>query len=108
MGIRVFVASSSASVLIKKRQQEILDFLEVHKIDFAEVDITMVEGQRIWMYKNIPKEKQPSQGNPLPPQIFNGNQYCGDYDDFFEAKESNTVFSFLGVKPGLVSKEVEP
>lgn len=37
----------------------------------------MSEEQRQWMYKNIPPEKKPSQGNPLPPQIFNGDRYCG-------------------------------
>ncbi|XP_059125043.1 SH3 domain-binding glutamic acid-rich-like protein 2 [Peromyscus eremicus] len=99
MVVRVFVASSSGFVAIKKKQQDVVRFLEANKIEFEEVDITMSEEQRQWMYKNIPPEKKPSQGNPLPPQIFNGDRYCGDYDSFFEAKESNTVFSFLGLKP---------
>ncbi|XP_039384455.1 SH3 domain-binding glutamic acid-rich-like protein 2 isoform X2 [Mauremys reevesii] len=93
---------------IKKRQQDVVRFLEANRIDFEEVDITMSEEKRQWMYKNIPEERQPAQGNPLPPQIFNDDQYCGDYDCFFEAKESNTVFSFLGLKPSLASKESEP
>lgn len=37
----------------------------------------MLEDQRFWMYKNIPEEKRPEKGNPLPPQIFNGTVYCG-------------------------------
>ncbi|KAG3289829.1 SH3 domain binding glutamate rich protein like 2 [Ictidomys tridecemlineatus] len=89
---------------IKKKQQDVVRFLEANKIEFEEVDITMSEEQRQWMYKNIPPEKKPAQGNPLPPQIFNGDRYCGDYDSFFESKESNTVFSFLGLKPRLASK----
>ncbi|XP_032265290.1 SH3 domain-binding glutamic acid-rich-like protein 2 isoform X1 [Phoca vitulina] len=89
---------------IKKKQQDVVRFLEANKIEFEEVDITMSEEQRQWMYKNIPPEKKPAQGNPLPPQIFNGDRYCGDYDSFFEAKESNTVYSFLGLKPRLASK----
>lgn len=52
-------------------------FLEANKIEFEEVDITMSEEQRQWMYKNVPPEKKPAQGNPLPPQIFNGDLYCG-------------------------------
>nr|CAI9701925.1 unnamed protein product [Rangifer tarandus platyrhynchus] len=104
MVIRVFLASSSGFVAIKKKQQDVVRFLEANKIDFEEVDITMSEEQRQWMYKNIPPEKKPAQGNPLPPQIFNGDQYCGDYDSFFESKESNTVFSFLGLKSQLASK----
>ncbi|OBS68346.1 hypothetical protein A6R68_03112 [Neotoma lepida] len=62
---------------IKKKQQDVVRFLEANKIEFEEVDITMSEEQRQWMYKNIPPEKKPSQGNPLPPQIFNGDRYCG-------------------------------
>ncbi|XP_027459852.1 SH3 domain-binding glutamic acid-rich-like protein 2 [Zalophus californianus] len=104
MVIRVFIASSSGFVAIKKKQQDVVRFLEANKIEFEEVDITMSEEQRQWMYKNIPPEKKPAQGNPLPPQIFNGDRYCGDYDSFFEAKESNTVYSFLGLKPRLASK----
>ncbi|KAK7817121.1 hypothetical protein U0070_001833 [Myodes glareolus] len=62
---------------IKKKQQDVVRFLEANKIEFEEVDITMSEEQRQWMYKNIPPEKKPAQGNPLPPQIFNGDRYCG-------------------------------
>ncbi|XP_036405664.1 SH3 domain-binding glutamic acid-rich-like protein 2 isoform X2 [Megalops cyprinoides] len=83
--------------MIKKRQQAIVGFLEANRIVFEEVDITMLEDQRLWMYRNIPEGKRPEKGNPLPPQIFNGEQYCGDYEDFFQAKENNTVFSFLGL-----------
>ncbi|XP_068039096.1 SH3 domain-binding glutamic acid-rich-like protein 2 [Anomalospiza imberbis] len=104
MVIRVFVASSSGSVAIKKRQQDVVRFLEANRIEFEEVDITMSEEKRQWMYKNIPEDRQPAQGNPLPPQIFSDDRYCGDYDGFFESKESNTVFSFLGLKPTLASK----
>ncbi|XP_074093482.1 SH3 domain-binding glutamic acid-rich-like protein 2 isoform X3 [Macrotis lagotis] len=104
MVIRVFIASSSGFVAIKKKQQDVVRFLEANKIEFEEVDITMSEEQRQWMYKNIPPEKKPAQGNPTPPQIFNGDRYCGDYDSFFESKESNTVFSFLGLKARLPSK----
>ncbi|XP_069743518.1 SH3 domain-binding glutamic acid-rich-like protein 2 isoform X2 [Narcine bancroftii] len=63
---------------IKKRQQDVVGFLESNKIEFEEIDITMLEDQRLWMYHNIPQEKHPTQGNPLPPQIFNNNDYCGE------------------------------
>ncbi|CAM4677679.1 unnamed protein product [Leuciscus chuanchicus] len=104
MVIRVYIASSSGSVAVKKHQQAIVGFLEANRISFEEVDITMLEDQRFWMYRNIPEEKRPEKGNPLPPQIFNGDDYCGDYEDFFQSKETNTVFSFLrlpSVKPSL-------
>ena len=56
------------SLQIKKKQQDVVRFLEANKIEFEEVDITMSEEQRQWMYKNIPPEKKPAQGNPLPPR----------------------------------------
>lgn len=54
-----------------------MGFLEANRINFQEVDITMLEEQRLWMYRNIPEEKRPEKGNPLPPQIFNEDRYCG-------------------------------
>uniref|UniRef100_A0A8D0KYI1 SH3 domain-binding glutamic acid-rich-like protein n=103 Tax=Neoaves TaxID=3078114 RepID=A0A8D0KYI1_STROC len=102
--IKSYLRQSSLHLSIKKRQQDVVRFLEANRIEFEEVDITMSEEKRQWMYKNIPEDRQPAQGNPLPPQIFSDDRYCGDYDGFFESKESNTVFSFLGLKPTLASK----
>ncbi|XP_075718172.1 SH3 domain-binding glutamic acid-rich-like protein 2 [Rhinoderma darwinii] len=99
MVTRVYTTSSTCSTTIKKQQQELVQYLESHNIDFEIVDITMSEEKKQWMYKNIPKEKWPEHGNPLPPQIFNDETYCGDYNDFFEAKEGNTVSLFLRIKP---------
>ncbi|XP_060793008.1 SH3 domain-binding glutamic acid-rich-like protein 2 [Neoarius graeffei] len=107
MVLRVFIASSSGSLAVKKHQQEVVGFLEANRISFEEVDITMREDQRLWMYKNIPEEKRPEKGNPLPPQIFNGTSYCGDYEDFFLSKEANTVFSFLGLNSQPSGKDAE-
>ncbi|XP_054249009.1 SH3 domain-binding glutamic acid-rich-like protein 2 [Indicator indicator] len=100
----VSIASSSGNLGSSKRQQDVVRFLEANRIEFEEVDITMSEEKRQWMYRNIPEDKQPAEGNPLPPQIFSDDRYCGDYDSFFESKESNTVFSFLRLKPTLASK----
>uniref|UniRef100_A0A674PG16 SH3 domain-binding glutamic acid-rich-like protein n=1 Tax=Takifugu rubripes TaxID=31033 RepID=A0A674PG16_TAKRU len=88
---------SSRHLQVKKHQQAVVGFLEANRINFQEVDITMLEEQRLWMYRNIPEEKRPEKGNPLPPQIFNEDRYCGDYEDFFLSKETNTVFAFLGL-----------
>ncbi|XDA75402.1 hypothetical protein R6Z07F_004521 [Ovis aries] len=91
MVICVFISSSSGFISRSR------------KIEAEEVDIPMSEAQRQWMYKNIPPEQKPAQGNPLPPQMFNDDQYCGDYDNSLESKESNTVLSFLGLKSQLAS-----
>uniref|UniRef100_A0A8C7E486 SH3 domain binding glutamate rich protein n=1 Tax=Naja naja TaxID=35670 RepID=A0A8C7E486_NAJNA len=87
--------------LIKKKQQEVVGFLEANKIDFKEMDIACDEDNRKWMRENVPGEKKPQNGIPLPPQIFNEEQYCGDFDSFFYAKEENYIYSFLGLAPPL-------
>ncbi|XP_031429782.1 SH3 domain-binding glutamic acid-rich protein isoform X13 [Clupea harengus] len=99
MVIKVFLASSSGSTAIKKKQQDVLGFLEALKIDFTQLDIACSEDNRMWMRENVPGEKKPANGIPLPPQIFNEESYCGDYETFFDAKEDNDVYTFLGIPP---------
>ncbi|KAM5275635.1 SH3 domain-binding glutamic acid-rich protein-like isoform 2-T7 [Hipposideros larvatus] len=60
------------------------------------------------MRENVPGEKKPQNGIPLPPQIFNEEQYCGDFDSFFSAKEENIIYSFLGLAPPPGSKVTKP
>ncbi|XP_054830889.1 SH3 domain-binding glutamic acid-rich protein isoform X3 [Eublepharis macularius] len=107
MVIKVFVATSSGSTAIKKKQQEVVGFLAANKIDFKELDIACDEDNRKWMRENVPGEKKPQNGIPLPPQIFNEEQYCGDFDSFFCAKEENIIYSFLGLAPPPGSKDTE-
>ncbi|XP_045441209.1 SH3 domain-binding glutamic acid-rich protein [Pipistrellus kuhlii] len=108
MVIKVFVATSSGSIAIRKKQQEVVGFLEANKIDFKELDIAGDEDNRKWMRENVPGEKKPQNGIPLPPQIFNEEQYCGDFDSFFSAKEENIIYSFLGLAPPPGSKVTKP
>ncbi|XP_070399548.1 SH3 domain-binding glutamic acid-rich protein isoform X4 [Nothobranchius furzeri] len=105
MVIKVFLASSSGSTAIKKKQQDVVGFLEALKVDYTELDIACNEDNRLWMRQNVPKDKKPANGIPLPPQIFNEDSYCGDYETFFDAKEDNSVFAFLGLPPPPGSKE---
>ncbi|XP_056905147.1 SH3 domain-binding glutamic acid-rich protein isoform X31 [Takifugu flavidus] len=107
MVIKVFLATSSGSTAIKKKQQDVVGFLEALKVDYTELDIACNEENRMWMRQNVPTEMKPSNGIPLPPQIFNDDSYCGDYDTFFNAKEDNTVFAFLGLPPPPGSKQAQ-
>lgn len=61
-----------------------MGFLEANKIDFKEFDIAGDEDNRKWMRENVPGEKKPQNGIPLPPQIFNEEQYCGVRFSFSE------------------------
>ncbi|XP_066455049.1 SH3 domain-binding glutamic acid-rich protein isoform X1 [Eleutherodactylus coqui] len=97
MVIKVFVATVAGSTAIKKKQQEVVGFLEANRIDFEEKDIACNYDNRQWMRDNVPGEKKPKNGIPLPPQIFNEEQYCGDFESFFDAKEGNEIYVFLGL-----------
>ncbi|CAN2387550.1 SH3 domain-binding glutamic acid-rich protein, partial [Pristimantis euphronides] len=99
MVIKVFVATVAGSTAIKKKQQDVLGFLEANRIDFEEKDIACNDDNRQWMRDNVPGEKKPKNGIPLPPQIFNEEQYCGDFESFFDAKEGNEIYVFLGLAP---------
>ncbi|XP_073440792.1 SH3 domain-binding glutamic acid-rich protein isoform X2 [Dendrobates tinctorius] len=107
MVIKVFVATVAGSTAIKKKQQEVVGFLEANRIDFEEKDIACNDDNRQWMRENVPGEKKPKNGIPLPPQIFNEEQYCGDFESFFDAKEGNEIYVFLGLAPP-ASKKEEP
>nr|XP_020451167.1 SH3 domain-binding glutamic acid-rich-like protein [Monopterus albus] len=97
MVIKVYIATSSGSTKIKKQQQDVISFMAVNKIEFEECDIAANEANRKWMRENVPEELRPATGNPLPPQIFNESKYCGSYEAFFEAREDNAVYAFLGL-----------
>lgn len=62
---------------IKKKQQDVVGFLEALKVDYTQLDIACNEDNRMWMRQNVPEEKKPANGIPLPPQIFNEESYCG-------------------------------
>ncbi|XP_077465500.1 adapter SH3BGRL-like [Stigmatopora argus] len=107
MVIKVYIASSSGSTSIKKQQQDVMGFLAANKIRFEECDIAANEANRKWMRENVPEESRPATGNPLPPQIFNESKYCGNYEAFFDAREDNAVYAFLGLTAPPGSKEAE-
>ncbi|KAG9471241.1 hypothetical protein GDO78_015391 [Eleutherodactylus coqui] len=85
----------------------VLCLLEAMKIDCEEMDIATNEENRKFMRENVPESCRPASGIPLPPQIFSDDRYLGDYDAFFEARENNEVYTFLGLTPPPGSREAE-
>ncbi|XP_062831186.1 SH3 domain-binding glutamic acid-rich protein isoform X5 [Anolis carolinensis] len=98
------VGFEPGSLQIKKKQQEVVGFLEANKIDFKELDIACDEDNRKWMRENVPGEKKPQNGIPLPPQIFNEEQYCGETEKS-EATEANEVHTEDNVEAEAESAE---
>ncbi|KAJ8275270.1 hypothetical protein COCON_G00098950 [Conger conger] len=92
MSVTVYFTSVTGSLQTKNNQTKIIQLLESKKIQFETVDISQSTDLRTDMREKC--------GNPkaLPPQIFNGDAYCGDFAMFEEAVEMETVEEFLKLK----------
>uniref|UniRef100_A0A1Q3FBE9 Putative sh3beta n=1 Tax=Culex tarsalis TaxID=7177 RepID=A0A1Q3FBE9_CULTA len=91
--------------------------LDSKHIPYTIIDITEPgqEGEKDFMQKNSEHTgstiSDPTPRHPLPPQLFNDAEYCGDYDDFDLANEIDNLEVFLKLeapKPAAVSSEVSP
>jgi len=97
MGISVFVSGNSGNQKISNEQQTICSVLKTRNIEFEKIDIAApgMEPQRNFMRNN--GKKRDGQRYPLPPQIFNGEEYRGDFFDFDIANEDDLLEEFLGL-----------
>merc|ERR1712183_1148855 len=64
-------------------------------IELCDISAPGMEEQRDFMRANATKKE--NQRNVLPPQVFNGEKYCGDYDAFDVANEDDELEEFLGI-----------
>ncbi|KAG7323714.1 hypothetical protein KOW79_013416 [Hemibagrus wyckioides] len=89
MTITIYISSVSGSREIKTQQEKILQFLDSRNIKYFAKDITLSP--------DFKAEMRQKAGNPsaLPPQVFNGSQYCGDYQAFFDALEDGKAEKFF-------------
>ncbi|XP_077599419.1 SH3 domain-binding glutamic acid-rich-like protein 3 [Stigmatopora nigra] len=89
MAIKLYYTTVTASRTVKSQQAEVMRILDSKSIQYELVDIS-VGGQ-------IRDEMRQKADNPtaVPPQLFNEDQYCGDYEMFSKAVEAETVEQFL-------------
>ncbi|KAM6903395.1 SH3 domain-binding glutamic acid-rich-like protein 3 [Lycodopsis pacificus] len=89
MGIKLYYTTVTASRTVKSQQAEVMRILESKSIQFELIDISVG--------REVCDEMRSKAGNPsaVPPQLFNEDQYCGDYDMLSEAVEADTVDQFL-------------
>merc|ERR1719513_518904 len=66
-------------------------------IECEPVDIAAPGMDEAKDYMREQGKKKDGERNVLPPQIFNGEKYCGDYDDFDLANEDDVLEEFLGI-----------
>merc|ERR1712045_484533 len=57
------------------------------------------------MLEKLPEDSKPEGKQILPPQVFNGEDYCGDYEQFFDARECDLIYSFFKLNPPEGSSE---
>merc|ERR1719192_1992556 len=57
------------------------------------------------MLEKLPEDSKPEGKQILPPQVFNGEDYCGDYEQFFDAREMDLIYSFFKLNPPEGSSE---
>ncbi|XP_055630858.1 SH3 domain-binding glutamic acid-rich protein homolog [Toxorhynchites rutilus septentrionalis] len=114
MVIKVYVSGMSGNKEVKKRQQRVTMILDSKHIPYTPIDITEPgqEGEKEFMQKHSDHNgstiSDPNPRHPLPPQIFNDEDYCGDYDDFDLSNEVDQLEVFLKLEaPKPVSEEEE-
>ncbi|XP_014233273.1 SH3 domain-binding glutamic acid-rich protein homolog [Trichogramma pretiosum] len=94
MVIKVYVSGISGNKEVKKRQMRVLMILESKSVDFQVIDITEPGKEAEKEYMQVNSSARDSK-YPLPPQIFNDEDYCGDYEDFDMANEMDELEKFL-------------
>merc|ERR1711963_402660 len=95
--IKIFISGNSGSKEITNSQHRIIMILKSLGIAMDIVDISApgMDEQRDMMRASAKKKE--GQRHALPPQLFNGEKYCGDYDDFDVANEDDELEEFLGI-----------
>jgi len=105
MALKVYVSGMSGNKEVKKRQQSFLMILDSKNIKYEIIDITepgkedCKEFMQTKSTSNGATVSDPEPRHPLPPQIFNEEEYCGDYDAFDLANEVDTLEQFLKLAP---------
>ncbi|XP_076232901.1 uncharacterized protein LOC143178250 isoform X2 [Calliopsis andreniformis] len=79
--------------------------LDSKNVEYETIDITEPgkEMEKEFMQANSMAREDSKY--PLPPQIFNEDEYCGDYEDFDLANEIDELEEFLKVAPPASGKE---
>jgi hypothetical protein len=126
MVIKVYVSLTSGNVLMRIQQDYIKRIFDTKRIDYEEVDIASPNRTdcKRFMQQQVRQQNKHNNGQPtsdenehqpqkpsdqpqdadaltaepvLPPQLFHGDTYRGDFEGFFAAVETETVYGYLGL-----------
>ncbi|KAL0106669.1 hypothetical protein PUN28_015312 [Cardiocondyla obscurior] len=105
MVVKIYISGISGNKEVKKRQQRVMMILDSKNVEYEIIDITEPG-------KELEKEFMQANSNarnnkyPLPPQIFNEDDYCGDYEDFDLSNEMDELEKFLKVTSAVSTAEI--
>ncbi|XP_020366904.1 SH3 domain-binding glutamic acid-rich-like protein 3 [Rhincodon typus] len=89
MVITIYYASITATSTLESRQSSIINCLASLKIHYELIDLSTGQGLLDEMRQKVGDPKA------MAPQIFNGDQYCGDFEAFDKAVEEKKIKEFL-------------
>ena len=97
MCVRIFISGGGGNMSISSHQQRISHVLTTRSIQFVLIDISAPGMERQRDFMRAEGRRREGQRNVLPPQVFNGEEYRGDYEDFDIANEDDQLEEFLGL-----------
>ena len=94
--VRMLVAARTLNVTIRKQQTMARLWLRNNNIAFEEVDVSSPANRdkKVFMETHCAFDARESL-HPRPPQFFNGETYCGSFQQFDQAIETGTLEQFL-------------
>jgi len=104
--VRLYISGNSGNQKMENEQQQIQRVLQMRKIEFELVDIMLPGNQNERAFMRERGKKKDGQRNVIPPQIFNGQEFRGDFDDFDISNEDDVLEEFLGLER--LKPKIEP
>jgi len=96
-GVRVFISKHCGNQKIATEQSRVVAVLESRGVPCTTLDISAPGAQHLREFMRARGRRKEGQRHPLPPQIFNGEQFRGDFEDFDTANEDDELEEFLGL-----------
>jgi glutaredoxin len=98
MVIKLYISRTCGNVMMHGKQYHIRAVLEAKGVEFEEVDVGDPHylDEKLFMQQTLRISDEDLKA--LPPQLFNGNKYRGDYNGFFEALEDEKLYQYLDLQ----------
>lgn len=95
MPVKVYMTNITSNQLIIGNQRKLKHILDTNKIDYIDIDISDPKNinEKEFLQRTLAELNQ----KMILPQIFNGNDYCCDFDGLILAVESNTLKHVLKI-----------